>query len=276
MIRRILTAAVLIPVVLATIYHGPLPVFLLVVDLLLFLALRELMALLRRHGARPFLATYFCVLASPWIAVYTPAIGPAFLSASLLAMLASTLVLTRRATEGWPSIAGNLFAFGYLGLPLSLVATYHPDSLQSLGQAHRAHELVLVLGAIWAGDSAAYFVGRAVGRHRILPWLSPGKTLEGFAAGLIAPVLVVLLLGRHLFPDVAISFLLPAGIVIALFSIAGDLFESLLKRGAGLKDTSTLLPGHGGILDRIDSLLLAVPAYYVFSILLESATSSPP
>lgn len=276
MARRILTAAVLIPVVLAIIYRGPLPVFLLAIDLILLLALKEFMTLLGRHGGRPLLATYFCVLASPWIAVYVPVIGPAFLSAGLLALLASTLATARQVTEGWHVAAGNLFAFGYLGLPLSLLATYHPNSLQSLGQPHRAHELVLVLAAIWVGDSAAYFVGRAVGRHKILPLLSPGKTLEGFVAGLAAPVLLVFLLGRHLLPETTVAFLLTMGLVIGAASIAGDLFESLLKRGAGIKDTSSLLPGHGGILDRIDSLLFAMPAYYLFSLLLESATSSPP
>jgi phosphatidate cytidylyltransferase len=117
---------------------------------------------------------------------------------------------------------------------------------------------------VWMADSGAYFVGVRFGRHKLAPRVSPGKSWEGFAGGLGATVLLavvampVLGLGWHRLPD-----LLLLTVVTTLFSVLGDLFESLLKRHAGAKDSSDLIPGHGGVLDRLDSLLAALPVFAV-------------
>jgi phosphatidate cytidylyltransferase len=130
---------------------------------------------------------------------------------------------------------------------------------------HGRLALVTVLLAVWAGDTFAYFGGRLLGRHRMSPAMSPGKTWEGFVFGTIATVFVafVALYKQH-FLTIGESIVL--GVVLALAGPVGDLFESLLKRDAGVKDSGSLLGGHGGMLDRLDAFLFAAPAAY-FTIL---------
>lgn len=119
-------------------------------------------------------------------------------------------------------------------------------------------ELLAVLVLVWVADSAAYFVGRAFGRRKLAPSISPGKTWEGAAGGVVgalayAIICATLIEGRSWVPYLA------AAALLAVFSIVGDLFESAAKRQAGVKDSGTLLPGHGGILDRIDSAVSTLP-----------------
>jgi phosphatidate cytidylyltransferase len=123
--------------------------------------------------------------------------------------------------------------------------------------------LLSLLLVIWSADIGAYFCGRAWGRHRLAPLLSPGKTLEGVGGGLGAALLTAFLLGSLLwhFDRGALAFWLALCAVAALFSVAGDLHESLQKRRAGVKDSGHLLPGHGGVFDRIDSLTAAAPVF---------------
>jgi phosphatidate cytidylyltransferase len=132
--------------------------------------------------------------------------------------------------------------------------------------AERGWILLLVVG-VWSYDTGAYLVGRQIGRHRFLTHLSPSKTLEGLAGGLIATTLVVALglwaLGQPIWHAVLL------GPIIGLAAQAGDLAESMLKRAAGVKDSSNIIPGHGGILDRVDSFLFAAPvaSLYVLAVL---------
>lgn len=118
--------------------------------------------------------------------------------------------------------------------------------------------LLVVLVLVWVADSAAYFVGRAWGRHKLAPAISPGKTWEG-AAGGVAGALVYAIICKRFFDDVGWAAYLAAAALLALLSIVGDLFESAAKRRAGVKDSGALLPGHGGILDRIDSATAVLP-----------------
>ena len=120
----------------------------------------------------------------------------------------------------------------------------------------------VVLGIIWTGDTAAYYVGRGWGKHRLAPRISPGKTIEGAVAGLLASLAAGIGLGG-LFLDTPSVWLAPISLMTAAAGQAGDLCESALKRGAGVKDSSNRLPGHGGILDRVDSLLFAAPVFYL-------------
>ena len=131
---------------------------------------------------------------------------------------------------------------------------------------------LFLLALTSVADSGAYFVGRAIGRHKLAPGISPGKTVEGVAGGLVAVVLVlalpVILLRQ---PALPVSGFLLLCVVVTLVSVTGDLFESLVKRRHGVKDSGTLLPGHGGVLDRIDSLTAAAPVFYTGLVLLELA-----
>jgi phosphatidate cytidylyltransferase len=118
--------------------------------------------------------------------------------------------------------------------------------------------LLAVLVLVWIADSAAYFVGRAWGRRKLAPSISPGKTWEG-AAGGVAAALVYAIICKRLFADVGWAAYAAAAVLLAVLSIVGDLFESAAKRRAGVKDSGALLPGHGGILDRIDSATAVLP-----------------
>ena len=124
-----------------------------------------------------------------------------------------------------------------------------------------AGQLLAVMAIVWVADTAAYFCGRAFGRHKLAPTISPGKTWEGAVGGVLAVVAYGLLFSSHLPATLAGHVWLLAVLLVPLtaISIVGDLFESLLKRQAGLKDSSNVLPGHGGVLDRIDSLTSTLP-----------------
>ena len=131
-------------------------------------------------------------------------------------------------------------------------ATYGYDAL---------YFIFLILGFAWGGDSAAYFAGRAFGKHKLAPKVSPGKTWQGFFGGLLTAAVISWAYGVWAHLDVTPTVLLVCSVVAALASVLGDLTESMFKREAGIKDSGHLIPGHGGILDRIDSLTAAVPVF---------------
>ena len=154
------------------------------------------------------------------------------------------------------SAAAPLFAMLYIGLPLGAIA-----AVRVIGGREA---VVLLVITMVVSDSAQYYTGRAFGRTPLAPAISPKKTREGAAGGVLFGAAAMMVGGRWVFPAAPLSVLATAAIIVVVLGIAGDLFESLLKRSAGLKDSSALIPGHGGILDRIDSWLFAGPAYYVF------------
>lgn len=123
--------------------------------------------------------------------------------------------------------------------------------------------MLLLLTATWASDTFAYFVGRAIGKHKLAPLLSPKKTVEGAVGGLLGAVLIGYLFGTFN-PQLNMTAVILLGVLIGIASLMGDLVESAFKRQAKVKDSSQIIPGHGGVLDRFDSLLLTAPlVYYV-------------
>jgi len=175
------------------------------------------------------------------------------LSAFVLAFALKAISDTRQASTA--SISASVMGTVWIGCGLSFVLL-----LRALPAHGRLAAYTVVL-AIWAGDTLAYAGGRLVGRHRMAPGISPGKTWEGFVLGTVATMFVacVALYKSH-FLGVAESLALGAAIAVA--APLGDLFESMLKRDAGVKDAGRLLGGHGGLLDRIDAILFAAPAAY--------------
>jgi len=117
---------------------------------------------------------------------------------------------------------------------------------------------------VWVSDTAQFYAGTLFGRHRLSPAISPKKSVEGAIGGFLAGMAVMIGLGRVWLPQLDVALLAGVGAVLVALGIAGDLFESLLKRSAGVKDASALIPGHGGVLDRIDALLFVVPGFYLF------------
>lgn len=185
-----------------------------------------------------------------------PALHAVILS---LIVAAGAMALAAGADGGALTRAGVLLmAPLYVGLPLGVIAT--------LRATDGPGAVLFLIALVAASDSAQFYSGRLLGRRQLAPVVSPGKTVEGLVGGLVAAAIVAAAAGPRLLPATAVPAVLFAvlGVALALAGVLGDLFESLLKRGAGVKDSSALIPGHGGVLDRVDSYLLAAPVFYLF------------
>lgn len=259
MALRLAAALVLIPLTLWIVVWAPLWLFLVFIEVFLIAALWELAGLLNQESAPAFELSLL-------LSVLLPLAWATWPSGALLFLAASPLAIMWRCLAGSPSsshlllVGSNLFLFFYLSLPFALAVVLR----QTPAGFEGSNELVLVLILVWISDSAGYFVGRSLGRHKITPRLSPNKSLEGFVAAVLLPGVASLLvpLGPGHRSPVSLFAL---GCLVGCCAVFGDLFESFLKRGAGRKDVSGLIPGHGGVLDRIDSLLFALPGYYLLS-----------
>jgi phosphatidate cytidylyltransferase len=174
------------------------------------------------------------------------------------AIVALGAVALTRWTGGRDAFAlasASLFPSLYLGLPVG--------ALVAVREARGPAPLFLMMLTVIVSDTAQYYSGRALGRRPLAPAISPKKTIEGAAGGLLCGTLVFAVAGGWWLPTMPAPLRAALGLTIVLLGIAGDLFESMLKRSAGMKDSSALIPGHGGILDRVDALLFAAPVYYV-------------
>ena len=154
-----------------------------------------------------------------------------------------------------------IVTLGWIYVPLLLL---HVGLLRGLAEGRSWVFLVLVL--VMVSDSAAYFVGRSFGRHKLYEAISPKKTIEGALGGLAGGVLGLLFYKYLVFPELRLLDVVFLGVCVGAFSQIGDLFESMLKRSFNVKDSGTLIPGHGGLLDRLDSLLFAFPLTYYYVI----------
>jgi phosphatidate cytidylyltransferase len=290
LLKRIATAVVLIPMVLALILRAPVPVLAVVSCLVALLTIREFLELTQSYGAKPMpLPTYF-LTALFFVALGILSDSPLLSTGKFLiilgfaAAIAPFVFLTRTMhgedlRSGYPAAAASVFAFTYVALPMGMLV-----QLRQLSEG--AFYLLYLLLVVWAGDIFAYFVGKSMGRHLMTPRISPKKTWEGAAASLVASVAVGWLLFHYALP--LSSALLRAGlierrdgifgleqpamgpimvltVVLNIAAQLGDLVESLIKRGAGVKDSGAILPGHGGMLDRIDALLFAAPVLWYYA-----------
>lgn len=163
-----------------------------------------------------------------------------------------------------PSLGNSLIGQLYIAVPLALAIrlTLVADPFSSMTQ-YNGLLLLAIFIFIWVNDTGAYLVGSRWGKRRLAPSISPKKSVEGSIGGLLLVLLSAVILRLLLLPELSWLSILLIAAVVAIFGTIGDLFESSLKRQAGVKDSGKLIPGHGGILDRIDSLLLAVPAVYL-------------
>jgi phosphatidate cytidylyltransferase len=277
MFLRLATAAVLIPIVVVLVWWAPPIVLAGIAAVVTILALVEFLNLGERIGLRGFkLWTYFCTvlmfyaqfslgriethtLAGGISMVRDAAGGTLSVEASLLIFLFGCVLLgliTKRPLhEVLPAIAIGSAALLFVVLPFSYIVRL--DEIEPVGRQLVLFTLVLV----WAGDMLAYFVGKSLGRVAMAPALSPQKTWEGAMGNVLASMIVAVLFARWMQTDV-LTLLVIAG-VANIAGQAGDLIESAYKRGAAVKDSGGLLPGHGGMLDRIDSLILATPAVWI-------------
>ncbi|HUG43339.1 MAG TPA: phosphatidate cytidylyltransferase [Acidobacteriota bacterium] len=270
MILRTATALGLILMVLAALFWLPFFLFLLFIDAFILLALLEFF---RLHPGREYgllAPTLGLNLLWPWIWNYFPWAVLPFLFFSVMVLLTWTMIRETELRAALGRASTNLFSMHYIGLPMTLASAYQVHSPSSENHPERPFLLLLALLAVWLCDSGAYFVGRFLGRRKVTPGISPGKTLEGFVAGLVLPALAIPALSGEMssLPAASPIYWAGFGLTVAAAAILGDLFESTLKRGAGAKDSGRLFPGHGGVLDRIDSLLFAFPAFYLYTLAL--------
>ncbi len=247
--KRILTAAILIPAIVGTVIWAPYWLLLLVLALVGTGAFLEYDQIAKGHGLIP----------GGWVGL---AAGLAFLllpsagAPSLILIAAALMSLSlgmADLSKALPSVAVTLLGIVYI------FGAWHCAIL--LREAN-AHWLMTALIVSWAGDTAAMYVGKAWGRKKLAPRISPGKTQEGAIASVIAGTLVAAVYGAFLLPHESVGVIAATGAVANVAGQLGDLCESAFKRGAGVKDSGTMLPGHGGWLDRIDSSLFSVPAVY--------------
>lgn len=255
--QREATAFALLPLVLAAIVWLPPWVYLAAIWLVTLLAVWELLALLRLQNrltlALAVLAAVGAALPLFW-ALGFPAAGPVL--AAIVLGLPLVVLLSQHPIEGAAAATtGAVFAgvfFAVNGGAMGFLRVAFPESL--------GWKVVLLhCLTIWAGDSGAYYVGTRFGRHRLAPRVSPKKSWEGVAGGTAATFFAVWVCRTVFFPELSTFLSVCTGCLLALLAPLGDLVESLIKRDAGVKDSSALIPGHGGFLDRTDSLFFAAP-----------------
>lgn len=288
--KRVATAVVLIPFVVGLVLWGSTAIVALAIALVTLLALFEYFALGEAIGHRAYrFWTATCALLLIfvqwlmreqaayklpgglvayqriwWLSNGLPAIEAVFFL-FVLGIAAITLFTRRPLVEALPAAGISSSGLILVAFPLSFAVRLH-------GTGREGPLLLLfAMVIVWVGDTAAYFVGRSIGKHALAPHLSPKKTWEGTVASFLGSLIVALIFVR--FMTVPLPHLLAMAAVGNVAGQVGDLLESAYKRSAGVKDSGSLLPGHGGILDRIDALILAIPVVWYYWLLIYSPRS---
>ncbi len=288
--KRVATAVVLIPFVVGLVAWGSTAIVALAVGLVTLVALFEYFALGEAIGHRAYrFWTATCALIMvymQWRAVYMPVYSlPGGLTAYrgtewfaggmpslevalflfVLGIAAITLFTKRPMVEVLPAAGISSSGLIFVAFPLSFAIRLHGSGTQGPSL------LLFAMVIIWVGDTAGYFVGRSIGKHTLAPHLSPKKTWEGTVASFFGSLVVGFIFARFML--VPLPHLLGMAAVGNVAGQVGDLLESAYKRSAGIKDSGSILPGHGGVLDRIDALILAIPVVWYYWILIYSPKS---
>lgn len=194
-----------------------------------------------------------------WLSLGWPGALPAIYVAALLVSLRG-LLTAHQASEtqmaSFLTMQARVFGLVYFCLFLAFVPKVH-------SLPHGAELLVFLIGIIWLGDIGAYYAGKALGRNKLSPNVSPGKTREGAIGALVACAIFALVMQVYALPHISLVKMVVIALLSSVVAQAGDLIESQMKRAYGVKDSGTLLPGHGGVFDRFDSLILAAPFFYL-------------
>ncbi|HSC28307.1 MAG TPA: phosphatidate cytidylyltransferase [Vicinamibacterales bacterium] len=255
---RVLSAIVLLSVVIGTVWFLPPVATLALASAVALLSVFEFARLTAAQGVHIPRTVCAVAVVGACIAVGSTAVPLEVLLLSALIVVGALAVAAGQpGPTVLPAAGASLMAVMYLGLPLGALA-----AVRLVG----GREAVLLLMAtLVASDSAQYYTGRAIGRRKLAPSISPAKTVEGAIGGVVFGTAAMTIGGLRVFPAASPVALVLASAAVVTVGMVGDLFESLLKRSAGVKDSSGLIPGHGGVLDRIDSWLFAGPVYYVFT-----------
>jgi phosphatidate cytidylyltransferase len=265
-VTRVLSGAVLLAIAVAVVWFAPPLLFLITAEVLLILACTEFASMARASGivmpvvsstaAAALTAASFAGLA---LAGRTAGVMAAPVDVVLMTALITLGAVALTSWTGGPhalaAAAAALFPALYLGLPVG--------AMIAIRETHGRAALFLLMITVVTSDTAQYYSGRAFGRTPLAARISPKKTVEGAIGGFVFGAVVLATVGVWWLPQLPLAQRALLGVAVVALGIAGDLFESMLKRSAGVKDSSSLIPGHGGVLDRIDALLFAAPVYYI-------------
>lgn len=271
---RIITAAIALPILIASILIPWLqPLFVAIAAAAMFFGLYEFYVLARKKDMKPDLGAGFLGGAALFTIFYfatpdtttQPRLDVQLIALILIVLTISTLIaaMFRGAPFDKMIVASGATILGVLYVVL---LGGHLVALRTgFDQALSTHLLSFFFLVLMGADTGAYYVGRAIGKHKLAPKVSPGKTWEGVAGGLLAALTLATAAHFWFFKELPLKWALPLAALMTVLGILGDLTESALKRGAGAKDAAKILPGHGGALDRLDSLLFNAPLIYYFA-----------
>lgn len=257
---RIIVSVIAIPLIIIVCYLGGIPFFLFVTAIAL-LAFHEFAEFSLNKNASVNLIIGFPSIISILVADY---LNWYYLKPIILVIVValSLFELFRNKGSAILNIGTTLLGIFYIGLfagTIIDIREFFRDEYIKGG-----YLIISILAAIWICDSAAFFIGSAIGKHKLFPRVSPKKSWEGAAAGFIFAILAFIAAKYIILDFISLMDAVALGIIVGIIGQAGDLVESLLKRDAGVKDSSVLIPGHGGIFDRFDSLFLTAPVVYLY------------
>jgi len=268
--------------VLVAVIGAPLVIYLIISGGYLFLVLALIIGLVslwefyNMFSERKVYAYQYAGLVAAAAMLVSIALNTALLAPVTLGGIALILLLSIRkqqevaALNTAITITGLAYIAVFMGALLHLRLNFETWYPQYAGSRAGGLLILLVFLSIWICDIAAYFCGKAFGKHKLAPSVSPKKTIEGAVAGLLGAILVAVGLGMFMLPETALRDLVVTGIVAGIFGQLGDLIESRFKRDAGVKDSSAILPGHGGLLDRFDSLIFVSPFLWCWFYFMQS------
>lgn len=260
LVQRLLTAVILIPLVVWVVLYAPESVFLWVLSGIVFIAAMEWAALtgVACRGGKIIFALPLLVLCHALLMVNATVVSNLMLLSLVFWLFVIIFVLSMPAYLMAMRHDKKIMAgLGYVLLSLTFVSLYQLRHVFEHGPDLMMYLLLL----IWIADSGAYFAGRTLGQHKLSAIISPGKSIEGVIGGLLTCLLFAIAATGYFSIEYPAAFIL-LSLSVVVVSVFGDLFESLLKRRAKVKDSGNILPGHGGVLDRIDSLIAAAPVFF--------------
>lgn len=254
MITRIIVALILLPLTLLLIIKGHPHLFFTVILVLVLLATKEMINIMRKDSIKLYdKLMWVTAVIVPTLICFIGLDIFVLISFVTLFLLFILKMFSKNPTENvLEEVSYNFFALMYV----PFLFTFFP-----LLMFENYQYILYLCFVIWASDSFAYFTGVAIGKHKMIPKVSPGKTIEGVTGGIVGALIVAFVFNYYVL-NATMLFTTVSAIAIIIAGILGDLMESMMKRSANVKDSGSLLPGHGGILDRFDSLMIGAPVLY--------------
>ncbi len=261
---RIISAVVFLPILIVTLWFGSPIYFAVLTGIAVALGLIEYYGLSERVGASGSRVQGMVASAGVLLAFYYQRHDWVLVILTVLVIVELAVQLFHHTELRRVLVASSVTLFGvfYVAVLSGYLIALRVVDDQGIQLSARLLSLFFLI--VFAGDTGAYYVGRALGCHKLAPKISPGKTVEGLIGGLLASVVAALIAHYTFFPELKLSHAIPLALVMGAAGAMGDLCESMLKRGAQTKDAGQIIPGHGGVLDRLDSILFNAPVLYYY------------